>query len=105
MKRMASSAAAMALAAVALVGTAGPSSATTDHCEGHTTADKVELDYETTKLYLPPGTTVCYKAGTQVETGTANKYGVLRSKIYNTNGERMAFSYYIVTGYCPPYGS
>ena len=49
MKRIASSAAAMALAAMALVGTAGPSSAATQHCPDHTTADKVELNYNTTK--------------------------------------------------------
>jgi hypothetical protein len=105
MKRIASSAAALALAGVALVGTAGPSSATTEHCEDYKSPDKVELDYETTTLYFEPYTTVCYKAGTEVRTVVVGDSGILKSTVYNKNGKRMAFSYYIADYDCPPYGS
>ncbi|WP_107774834.1 hypothetical protein [Nocardioides sediminis] len=104
MKRIASSAGALALAAVALVGTAGPSSAVTDHCDDYKSPDKVELDHETTTLYFEPYTTVCYKAGTETRTVVVGDSGVLKSEIYNKKGKRMAFSYYIADYDCPPYG-
>jgi hypothetical protein len=102
MKRIASSAAALALAAVALVGTAGPSSATTQHCDNHTSADKVELDYQTTSVYVGAYATVCYKAGNRVMTTTVGADGILRSTLLNGNGKPMGISYYIVVSYCPP---
>ncbi|HSU01314.1 MAG TPA: hypothetical protein VLK03_02095 [Nocardioides sp.] len=103
MKRIASSAAALALAAVALVGTAAPSSAVTEHCDDYTSSDKVELDYETTSVYVGAYATVCYKAGTTVKTVTVGADGILRSTILNKNGKRMGISYYIVIDhYCPP---
>jgi hypothetical protein len=106
MKRIASSAAALALAAVALVGTAAPSSAATEHCEDYKSPDKVELDYETTTVYVGAYATVCYKAGTSVKTVTVGGDGMLTSTILNHRGKPKGISYYIVTDrYCPPYGS
>jgi hypothetical protein len=105
MKRLGASAAALALAAVALVGTASPSSATTEHCADYKSPDKVELDYETTTLHFRPYTTVCYKAGTEVRTVVVGDTGVLKSDVYNKFGKRMAISYYIRVPYCPPTGS
>ena len=100
MRRLASSAAVLAVAAAALVGTAGPSSAVTEHCPDG--PGKVELNYETTTVNLPAGSTVCYKAGTKVDTVTVGSDGVLTSTITNRNGVVQGISYYIVTHYCPP---
>jgi hypothetical protein len=106
MKRLASSAAALALAAVALVGTASPSSATTEHCDDYKSPDKVELDYDTTTVYVGAYATVCYKAGTRVDTVTVGSDGMLTSELLNRNGKAMDISYYIVTDrYCPPTGT
>ncbi|HEY0888645.1 MAG TPA: hypothetical protein VGE38_03420 [Nocardioides sp.] len=102
MRRLASSAALLVGTAAALVGIAGPSSAATAHCADYTSSDKVELDYETTTVELPAGSTVCYKAGTQVDTVTVGSDGVLTSTLLNKAGKPMAISYYIVTHYCPP---
>lgn len=102
MKRIASSAAAMALAAMALVGTAGPSSAATQHCPDHTTADKVELKYNTTSVYVGAWAKVCYKSGTRIDWADVGADGMLTSELYNRIGNRMDISYYIVTSYCPP---
>ena len=106
MKRLAGSAAALALAAVALVGTASPSIASTDHCDGSVSSDKVELDYETTTVYVGAYATVCYKAGTRVATVTVGADGMLTSTLLTRQGNAMGISYYIVTDhYCPPTGS
>lgn len=102
MRLLASSAAALALAAAALVGTVSPSSAATQHCADYKSPDKVELDYETTTVDLPAGSTVCYKAGTQVATAVVGEDGVLTSTLIGPSGQPMAISYYIVTHYCPP---
>jgi hypothetical protein len=104
MKRLAGSAAALAVAGVALVGTSSPSSAVTNHCEDYTSPDKVELDYETTTVDLPAGSTVCYKAGTQVFTVVVGDDGVLTSEATNKWGHPQGISYYIVVD-CPPTGS
>ena len=95
MKRLAISAATLALAGAALVGTAGTSSATTEHCPDFDSPDKVELDGESTSVNLPAGTTVCYKAGTQVFTTTVGADGVLTSEATNNRGRLLGISYYI----------
>lgn len=106
MKRLAGSAAALALAAAALVGTAGPSMASTAHCDDYMSPDKVELSYETSTVYVGAYATVCYKAGTRVDTVTVGGDGMLTSTLLNRQGKAMGISYYIVTDhYCPPTGS
>jgi hypothetical protein len=82
------------------VGTSSPSSAATAQCEGYNSPDKVELDYETTTVDLPAGSTVCYKSGTQVFTTVVGYDGVLTSEATNKKGQIQAISYYIVV--CPP---
>lgn len=104
MKRLAVSASTLALVGVALVGTASPSSAATDQCADYNSPDKVELDYETTSVNLPAGSTVCYKAGTQVFTVVVGYDGVLTSEATNKHGRLQGISYYIVID-CPPTGS
>jgi hypothetical protein len=104
MKRLVGSAAALAVVGVALVSTAGPSSAATNHCADYASPDKVELDYETTSVDLPAGSTVCYKAGTQVFTVVVGYDGVLTSEATNKHGKLQGISYYIVID-CPPTGS
>jgi hypothetical protein len=103
MKRLASSAAALAIAAVALVGTASPSSAATGYCDDYKSPDKVELTVETTSAYVGAYATVCYKAGNEVRTVTVGSSGMLTSTILNRQGNAKAISYYIVIDhYCPP---
>jgi hypothetical protein len=103
MKRLAGSAAALALAAVALVGTASPGSAVTEHCADSKSPDKVELHHDTTSVYVGAYATVCYKAGTEVKTVTVGADGILRSTILNHKGNPRDISYYIVIDrYCPP---
>jgi hypothetical protein len=96
MKRLAVSAATLALAGSALVFSAGPSSAVTQHCPDHQTADKVELSGDVRTLTFAPGTVVCFKAGTVATTVTVGEDGVLASP--------KGISYYIVIDE-PPYGS
>jgi hypothetical protein len=99
-KRLGASAATLAVVGVAMVSTAGPSSATTEHCPNYDSPDKVELSGENTSVSLPPGTTVCYKAGTQVFTVTVGADGVLTSAATNKHGQLQGISYYIPD--CPP---
>ncbi|NPD03326.1 hypothetical protein HN031_01310 [Nocardioides sp. zg-1308] len=96
MKRIACPTAALALAAVALVGTAGPSAATAQHCDDRTSADKVELDHQTTSVYVGAHATVCYKAGTRVMTTTVGEDGILTSTLLNGKGAPKGISYYVV---------
>ncbi len=96
MKRLAVSAASLVLAGAGFFGAAGPGVASTAHCPGYNTEDKVELDYETTTLSFAPGTTVCYKSGTQVFTVVVGPSGVLTSQALNKAGRPMGISYYIV---------
>jgi hypothetical protein len=101
MRVLASAAAAAGLCATALV-SAGPASAVTEQCANYKSPDKVELSYETTTLQLPAGSTVCYKAGTQVFTVVVPDDGILTSAATNKWGKPLAFSYYIPSETPPP---
>jgi hypothetical protein len=83
-----------------MVSTAGPSSAVTEHCANYDSPNKVELSGEDTSVNLPAGSTVCYKAGTQVFTVTVGADGVLTSAATNKHGQLLGISYYIAD--CPP---
>lgn len=92
------------MAAAALVSIASPSSASAAHCDDFNSPDKVELNGDTTSVNLPPGTTVCYKAGNQVFTAVVGPDGVLTSEATNKHGVPQGISYYIVDS-TPPYPS
>jgi hypothetical protein len=95
MKRLTATAATLALAGFGLVGIASPSSAVTEHCPDHQTADKVELDGDVRTLTgLTPGDSICFKAGTQVFEVIVPASGEVTSP--------KGISYYIVT---PGYGT
>jgi hypothetical protein len=96
MKRLAVSAATLALAGFGVVGIASPSSAVTQHCADFNSPDKVELSGDVTTLNFAPGTTVCFKAGTVATTVVVDESGVLTSP--------KGISYYIVIEE-PPTGS
>lgn len=101
MRALIATAAAASFCATALVA-AAPASATTAQCPNYNSPDKVELNYETTTLQLPAGSTVCYKAGTQVFTTVVPDDGILVSAATNKWGRPLAFSYYIPSDTPPP---
>ncbi len=96
MKRLGAGAAVLIAIGGSMAATAGPGTAATAHCADHQSAEKVELDYETTTIEVAPGSTVCYKSGTQVFTVVADEDGVVTSTATNKAGKVQAISYYIV---------
>ncbi len=111
MIRTAAAAFTLAATATTPAGAASPAGATetgTQHCPDHNSSKytKVELGYETTKLWFKPGTVICVKAGTKVSGKvTVGSSGIYYQNFsYNKKGKAKAISYFVVyyEPTCPP---
>ena len=95
--------AASATFAFATLGAVAPAQAVTQHCPVPTGAVKYEVNAGTTyDTDLPAGTTVCIKAGTQIDTVTVGEGGLITSTIRHRNGQLLGISYYVAV---PPSSS